>query len=362
MTKKTNALILRYNVSTFWKNKCPNNKKGLKILRLENIIYKEVNKKKLEVFKINYKNKKYIQILVYNIGWFKKNIIKHVIKYYEKVLNLKAVISKFGLCDRYILYLLRGIGVRSIKLGSLSNILNSYRIVQQCIKKNRIKNIKKNLNFWFGYSEKLKLFKLIEIVNLSFKVYNNQILRNKHKKLKKNIKLKKVNSIVKFKLFTTNIENLFFWLFKDIYMLDIQNILCKGGLSINISLNDKFKKKQNFREIFYIMFLSSNFRSSSILSKYIAIALKKNKNHFKIIKEITNIVSYYFLRKIYTIKGMQIRVAGKLGGKMRRSKYHYKIGQVQLQTIQMSLSYSMAVSYTKYGILSVKVWLIYAKY
>jgi ribosomal protein S3 len=59
------------------------------------------------------------------------------------------------------------------------------------------------------------------------------------------------------------------------------------------------------------------------------------------------------LRKI-SLLGIQLRVSGKLDGRMRRSKYHYNVGKVQLQTLKIFLNYSLSISYTKYGIISIK--------
>jgi ribosomal protein S3 len=59
------------------------------------------------------------------------------------------------------------------------------------------------------------------------------------------------------------------------------------------------------------------------------------------------------MRKI-SLWGIQLRVAGKLDGRMRKSKYHYNIGKVQLQTLKTFLNYSISISYTKFGIISIK--------
>jgi len=47
MTKKTNSLLFRFGLSTLWFNKSIKNKTITNIIRLENIIYKLLKKKKL---------------------------------------------------------------------------------------------------------------------------------------------------------------------------------------------------------------------------------------------------------------------------------------------------------------------------
>ena len=94
------------------------------------------------------------------------------------------------------------------------------------------------------------------------------------------------------------------------------------------------------------------------MSDYIAIDIKKQKNHFRNLRKVTELVTFFFLRNIFPLQGVQIWVTGKLGGKMRRSKFHYKMGKVQLHMFKTQLSYNMSVSYTKFGVIAVKVWLI----
>lgn len=177
------------------------------------------------------------------------------------------------------------------------------------------------------------------------------------KNIIKSIKIKKVSGIVTYKLFAMSIENIIYRLLKNIYNICISNVLLFGGHIVDMRQSVKFAKA-NFRLVFYIIMLSSTYYDSRLLSDYIALSLKSNKNHFKILKDFTEILSFYFLRNVLPIKGMQIRVTGKLGGKMRRSKYHYKVGKVEMQTLNNSLSYNLSLSFTKFGVLSVKVWVI----
>jgi hypothetical protein len=82
----------------------------LEILRLENIIYIEVKRRKLEVFKISY-GRKDICLFVYNLVLFNIRLQHQVIKLYHKVLNMQSIVQRFGLCERYIIYFLRAKGI-----------------------------------------------------------------------------------------------------------------------------------------------------------------------------------------------------------------------------------------------------------
>jgi ribosomal protein S3 len=58
-------------------------------------------------------------------------------------------------------------------------------------------------------------------------------------------------------------------------------------------------------------------------------------------------------------QGFQLRINGKLNGKMRKSKYHYSLGKVPLQTLQILLSYSLTIAYTRFGVITTKISVIH---
>jgi ribosomal protein S3 len=118
--------------------------------------------------------------------------------------------------------------------------------------------------------------------------------------------------------------------------------------------DSKFKREQ-FRFVFYTVILSATYVNSRLLADYISYVLLGNKNHFKSLRVVTDVLSFYFLRNTLPLKGIRMWVTGKLGGKMRKSKYSFKVGKVQLQTLKNALSYNMALSFTKFGVISVKV-------
>jgi len=140
----------------------------------------------------------------------------------------------------------------------------------------------------------------------------------------------------------------------------IHNIFFEKGITIPVRLSQRFKKSQESRFIFYLLLLSTQYNQSAMLSKYVANIIKKTKNHLMVIKKFINFVEFYFFKHIINFLGLQLRVTGKLGGKMRKSKYHYKLGKVCLQSLKIGLSYSCSISYTKFGLISVKIWLLHA--
>jgi ribosomal protein S3 len=95
--------------------------------------------------------------------------------------------------------------------------------------------------------------------------------------------------------------------------------------------------------------------NSSLLSNYLSFLIKNSDKHYVVLKNVVKVLQNFYLVSHIKLLGIQLRLSGKLGGKMRKSKYHYQLGKVQLQTLKSKLSYDLGNSYTKYGVISVKV-------
>ena len=144
------------------------------------------------------------------------------------------------------------------------------------------------------------------------------------------------------------IENKIFILSKRYINIFCNNIWENNGLM--------FKSKIKYKNIFMqeLLLLSCIYKNSSLFSEFIAFCIKKNKNHKKCLKEVVTSIELFWKTRKIGIKGLQLRLAGKLNGKMRKSKYHYNIGKVQLQILMVYLDYNLCFSFTKFGIISVK--------
>ncbi|CEI58694.1 30S ribosomal protein S3 [Candidatus Portiera aleyrodidarum] len=55
-------------------------------------------------------------------------------------------------------------------------------------------------------------------------------------------------------------------------------------------------------------------------------------------------------------QGVKIKLSGRLGGSEIARKEWYKEGRVPLHTLRANIDYYNEVSYTKYGVIGVKVW------
>jgi ribosomal protein S3 len=97
------------------------------------------------------------------------------------------------------------------------------------------------------------------------------------------------------------------------------------------------------------------FFKSNLLSAYVAKIIYRSTNHFRSLKQFVENLNVFFNKNRIPIIGSQLRVTGKVGGKMRKTKYQYKLGKTQNQTLSNIVSYSKSLSFTKYGVISIKV-------
>ncbi len=56
-------------------------------------------------------------------------------------------------------------------------------------------------------------------------------------------------------------------------------------------------------------------------------------------------------------QGVKVQVKGRIGGAELARKEWFLVGRMPLQTLRADIDYGFATAYTKYGILSVKVWI-----
>jgi hypothetical protein len=175
---------------------------------------------------------------------------------------------------------------------------------------------------------------------------------NKGQKIKK--KLRQIKGLIAIRLFKLQLENIVVLTCGRFLDISINNIFVSKGINSIKKVGSRMKK-QEFRFIFYLLLLSSQYNQSKMIANYVANSIKTTKKHYLVLRSFIGLVEYFFFKNIINFLGLQLRLTGKLGGKMRRSKYHYKLGKVWLQTLKIGLNYTLSISFTKFGIISIKV-------
>ena len=119
-------------------------------------------------------------------------------------------------------------------------------------------------------------------------------------------------------------------------------------------------KSQNNNFVYlkrYNLFLCACFsvRNIELISKYIGFILLRDKRHIRNIKIFLKRFFILYYKKILGIKGFKLYISGKINGKMRKSKYSYKVGKLLLNTLDFKIKYFYFPLYTTFGALSIKV-------
>ena len=96
-----------------------------------------------------------------------------------------------------------------------------------------------------------------------------------------------------------------------------------------------------------------------MLSSFIAEKLKKIKKHNRFLSCITKIFELLIFSKFSKIKGIKIKISGKLNRARRTKTKIIQVGNIPTQTINESLNYSQStVTHNPNGSFGVKVWVV----
>jgi hypothetical protein len=136
--------------------------------------------------------------------------------------------------------------------------------------------------------------------------------------------------------------------------IKINNILLKKNLFFNLKYYKKFKKKKNL-PIFNTIIFSILYKNPKLITDYLSIDIKNDKKHKKILSNFVLIVEKIFFSNIIKLKGLKLRLNGKLNGSMRKSKYQYSLGKTELNKINNYLTFNSSLSYTKFGVIAIKI-------
>lgn len=122
----------------------------------------------------------------------------------------------------------------------------------------------------------------------------------------------------------------------------------------------KFKQNEFFKEGINILFLTTTeTQMANLLSKFISINLSKlKKKHNFFLKFITTTLKMFESSSFSNIKGIKIKISGRLNGRPRARHKFITIGSgVPIITLNSQLDYAESTAYTPNGTLGVKVWI-----
>lgn len=243
-------------------------------------------------------------------------------------------------------------------IKKIQKLLINYKNQKNSIKKllkNYIKyknNIEKKFNFIFTINQIQKIKRLI---HLSF--YKKYLLSKKYKNIKNiqiNLFLKKFVKILnKFMNKKLNI----FLTFTQLNKNTKQELTKKKIHKLKKILVKLRKYKQNtfFKENINIFFKALQQKNpTKLLSKLLAIELGKLKKHNLFLNFVKTTIKN--LKPFSKLKGIKIKIKGRLNGVPRAKYKTIQIGNIPVLTLAANIDYSETIAYTSNGTIGVKIW------
>jgi hypothetical protein len=123
------------------------------------------------------------------------------------------------------------------------------------------------------------------------------------------------------------------------------------------SNSDFFKDGIN---LFFTAFYQK--KSAKILADFIGVQLKTMRKHKNFYNFLKKLIKNFIHNKYSSIKGIKIKISGRMNGAPRSKKVTMLAGTMSLQSINNSVDYATAVSHTKDGTFGVKIWVLEKKY
>ncbi len=312
MTKKTDSLIFRYGVKTLWKNTNFLFKTSLSTSFFFKFFQFELQQRKFELLTIEQKKYNIISVFLFCFFW--------------KSIFISAKKTKSRLLFKTLLF---------YKYWFLFKALFS---------------------FFFGLTHQGVIFLNFSSLFYFSKLYTFTISRQDYTYP---VTIKSLNSLY-FKVEQVRLENMLSIIFGSSFHVKLHSIF-SSPLYFDFIQSPAFiksKKSIEFTTVEFILYLSCKLRMISIFTRYLSKSLSLENKHRKVLWAAVNAITLLSI-KLPLFKGIRIYVTGKLNGKMRRKTYSFKLGRLSIQQIDSNLDYFKATSFTKFGTLSVKVWVFF---
>lgn len=335
MSRVTNSILLRFGITLFWSSSLFKNKTKHSFLTLNSLLILVLKNYFLQIIKTQY---------------LMDNIILYVLKFNNE---------KFSLLDKYL----------SLQKNKFDNVM--YRKIYS-VKYLFSKKQKKPISIL----KKLQYITCLQLLT-SFTI-NLHLSKNKNnfcsvflplifplfKNVKKTVfsgvrlfKIKRLNFVIKLKWLGLLISDLIFNYFSKKIYVNIKTITeCLQFVKLPFFFN-KIKLNSDKKQKFFRLLLSFIFFTTKIISYDISklILNVKNKKHINALKSYFGLIQVLFLNSIVSLKGIKIQIAGRLNGKLRKSRFGFVLGSVKLMTLNTECTFSLESIYTQYGVFSLKI-------
>lgn len=379
MTKTVNSISLRVGYNIFWLHKKSNIFTFFTFNSIFLFFQKELRKKLIICFKMKLSVDEVI-LSVYNlsvhykdyskldkINW--ESLIVNDTKnktHYNKVINSLISIKKIHVNNYHIYTCINYFYKMFVSFSNLENWIHKvtfYKFIlfNYVFLLGRCNNLNKMIQFFVKcfYINDIRLVR--KYINLN---EFNYLVNLQKKKLTNKIERLIIFHYLQFKFLGISFENLLLCYYNRFFQVSFNSVINHLILDFFLCLT-KYNQhlmslilKSRNRKLYFWLYLFFSIQNTELFTRWVGSLLSKSYQHRKKIRFFIQIIHFLTNKKLINFKGFKIYISGKLNGKMKRSKYGHKIGEIWLNTFNNKINYYYLPLYTKFGVFSLKVWLI----
>ena len=339
MSRETNSLLLRYGINTFWSTSLFFPKLFSTKLQLISFLKLLLSNYFFSTLKIQY----ITTLLILYLFYYKNDRFSYIYKFL-KITNISITQLIFRKFFSFKL------GTQNQKVYVNDIFFSFFLLIQKLFLSFTLYHLLIKFTSFLMVITELCLFNIIPECLALFKIKKISFYWN--------WKLKIINHLLKFKWLGIFIACLIYTYTKKRFNVVLKSILEQSFFSIRFPFFFKYLRNIVAKQKFYLILLSFLFFKTQILNTYLNLLIKKTKNK----KHIKNLIFFFnelrllFEKQFVCISGLKFKIAGRLGGKLRRSSYGYKLGFLPLMSLKTCLDFSCDFVYTQYGSFSLKLW------
>lgn len=340
MSRETNSLLLRYGINIFWSSSLFFPQNFFLTLQLNSFFGLVLRNYFFSTLKIQYIS----NFIILYVFYYKEERFSFIFKFL-KLANIQ--VTKLVLRKNYSLKFSTGKPITNLDalsfifIGFIRKLFLSFLFYQLLVK----------FQLFFPIKSLVSVC-VRDTIGFLVKLRTSQIF------FFRNWKLQVINFLLKFKWLCLFISSLIFDYTNKKINVVLKSILEHSFVTLRIPFFFKYLRNGVTKQKFYLVLLSFFFFKAKILTSYLALLVKKTKNK----KHIKNLIFFFhslrtlFVKQFICIYGLKFKISGRLGGKLRRSSFGYKLGYSPLMSFKTYVDYSCDFVYTQYGSFSLKLW------
>lgn len=149
---------------------------------------------------------------------------------------------------------------------------------------------------------------------------------------------------------------------KNIQILFYTNYIPKNKLVKDcLQIFRKNKNDRYFKMTIQLVYaIYKGIISTSLFNQFILICVRKNSRRTKFLSFLKRLIDWYFIalsKEVSIISGVRAEIKGRFTAKSRARKQILSVGRIRIKEQDSPVLYKKDVTITKFGSLSIKVWI-----